>query len=336
MIKTIRNKFGWSISRESMFDACPRCYYFHYYLSWGGWNASSPALCREAFKLKRLTSLPLWRGQLVHYIATKVLASMRKNGVIPPAGKVLPYVEERFSRQLAFSLQRRYLTEPKKRGGRLDIDWLALFEHEYGRDLSPEKVESTLEECREGTRGLLESEILERILGTDPASWLIEDIDLAEFAQVFEFEGAQVFAKTDFIFRGDGGTFDIVDWKTFREKAGHGEGTEEGKARVQLGVYGFYASRVMREPLDSIRLHEVNLLDGGRVVEHTIDESNIDEFRGHISAGIGRLSSVLVDRDIERNEASGPGSCPKNAGPLCRYCNFYRICEDPESPLRLE
>ena len=55
-----------------MLDACPRRYLFHYYVSWGGWSARAPEIVREAFKLKRLLSLPLWRGQLVHYVATMV------------------------------------------------------------------------------------------------------------------------------------------------------------------------------------------------------------------------------------------------------------------------
>ena len=113
----LRNRFGWSISRESMFETCRRRYYFHYYLSWNGWNARAPAIAREAFKLKRLVSLPLWRGQLVHYIASKVLQSMKRKGRIPERHDVLRYMDERFEHQLAFSAGRHYLTEPKKSGG---------------------------------------------------------------------------------------------------------------------------------------------------------------------------------------------------------------------------
>ncbi|MBU8920899.1 MAG: PD-(D/E)XK nuclease family protein [Bacteroidales bacterium] len=331
----INNRFGWSISRESLFETCLRSYYFHYYLSWGGWYASSSSICREAFKLKRLMSLPLWRGQLVHYVATKVLASLRKKGTIPESGDVTDYIEKRFHSQMRFSSSRAYLTEPKKRGDHLNIDWLALFEHEYDRPIPDEKIEKTIEECREGIRGLLESPILQEIAKTDSRYWIIENIDLAEFAQVFDFDGARVFAKTDFIYRGLDGTFDIVDWKTFSTV---GRSTNDHKARtgVQLGVYGYYASAVMREPLESIRLHEVNLLDGGHEILHRIDDDNIDIFRDHIRAGIKKLSEVLVDEDIQRNEAKGIDTFPKSVSSRCRFCNFYRICEEPGNSLRLE
>jgi hypothetical protein len=329
----IVNEFGWSVSRESMFDSCLRRYYFHYYLSWGGWERQAPRIAREAFRLKRLTSLPLWRGQLAHYIATKVLASLRAKGRIPAFEDVSRYTLERFETQLEFSNSKKYLTEPKKKGGRLNIDWLALFEHEYDRPLPPEKLEKTRDECLTAMKGLLESDILAAIAETDTDGWAIENIDLAEFAQVFDFEGAKVFAKTDFMYRGTDGSFNIVDWKTFSKKnTGAGK---EGKARVQLGVYGYYAVSILGEPLERIKLLEVNLLDGGAAVEYSISNDDLEKFYSHIRGGIDKLSSVLIKGDIKRNEAGPPDLFPKVDNGLCRYCNFYRICKDENNPDRL-
>ena len=329
----IVNEFGWSVSRESMFDSCMRRYYFHYYLSWGGWERRAPRIAQEAFRLKRLTSLPLWRGQLVHYIATKVLASLRAKGRIPPLEDVSRYTLERFETQLEFSRSGRYRTEPKKKGGRLNIDWLALFEHEYGREIPAEKLEKTRQECLDGMKGLLESDILAKIAETDTDGWAIENIDMAEFAQVFDFEGARVFAKTDFMYRGLDGAFNIVDWKTFSGKSAGSSG--EGKARVQLGVYGYYAASILGEQLDRIRLLEVNLLDRGATVEYSISNEDLEEFYRHIRAGIDKLSSVLSGGDISRNEAGPPELFPKVDNGLCPYCNFYRICKDESNPDRL-
>jgi hypothetical protein len=329
----IVNEFGWSVSRESMFDSCLRRYYFHYYLSWGGWERQAPRISREAFRLKRLTSLPLWRGQLVHYITTKVLASLRAKGRIPAFEDVRRYTLERFETQLEFSSSKKYLTEPKKKGGRLNIDWLALFEHEYDRPIPTEKLQKTKDECLSGMKGLLESDILARIAESDTDGWAIENIDLAEFAQVFDFEGAKVFAKTDFMYRGSDGSFNIVDWKTFSGKSGTQD--REGKARVQLGVYGYYAVSILGEPLERIKLLEVNLLDGGATIEYSISNDDLEEFYRHIRGGIDKLSSVLVKGDIARNEAGPPDLFPKTDNGLCRYCNFYRICKDENNPDRL-
>ncbi len=320
-----------------MFDSCLRRYYFHYYLSWGGWERQAPRIAREAFRLKRLTSLPLWRGQLVHYITTKVLASLRAKDRIPAFEDVSRYTLERFETQLEFSSSKKYLTEPKKKSGRLNIDWLALFEHEYNRPIPPEKLQKTRDECLTAMKGLLESDILTVIAGTDTDGWAIENIDMAEFAQVFDFEGAKVFAKTDFMYRGTDGSFNIVDWKTFSTKSSRWKNKDgqDGKARVQLGVYGYYAASILGEPLERIRLLEVNLLDGGATVEYSISNENLEEFYSHIHDGIDKLSSVLIKGDIARNEAGPPDLFPKTDNGLCRYCNFYRICKDENNPDRL-
>lgn len=326
---TFRNRFGWSISRESMFDACRRRYYFHYYLSWNGWNARAPAVVREAFKLKRLVSLPLWRGQLVHYVAAKVLQSAKRKGRIPDADDVVRYTRERFDRQLAFSRRKRYLTEPKKRRGKLNIDWLALFEHEYDRTLDPRRIDRTRDECETAVAGLLENPVLRRAVATDRDQWMVEDLDHAEFSQNFDFDGVTVYAKTDFIFQDRDGTLCIVDWKTGRG-AGAGEGA--GSAAIQLGVYGYYAATVLGVPVDRIRLYEVNLLERGTVTEHAVGESTIDRFREHIARGIDKLSSVLVEGDRERNEPLGIDHFPVITDGRCRNCNFFRICKDEKSP----
>jgi hypothetical protein len=313
-----------------MFDACRRRYYFHYYGSWGGWEKGAPALAQEAFKLKRLTSLPMWRGQLVHYVVTKILASMRAKGRIPDRNDVIRYINERFSKQLEFSEKRRYLSEPKKRGGRLNIDWLALFDHEYGKPLGEKRLDETREECVSAVGNLLGSDILAAIGRTDPDGWAIENIDLAEFAQVFDFEGAKVFAKTDFMFRGLDGSFNIVDWKTFS-----GKGAGDENARVQLGVYGYYAASQLGEPLEGLRLLEVNLLGGVRAVEYRIGREDLDGFYRHIREGIDKLSSVLEGGDITANVSLPPADFPKVEDNRCTYCNFYRVCRDEKYPHRI-
>ncbi len=326
---TFTNRFGYSISRESMFDECPRRYYFHYYLSWRGWERTAPAVVREAFKLKRLVSTALWRGQLVHYIASKVLQSMKVKGRVPDRGDVTSYMLDLFRKQLTFSSSGRYLSEPKKRGNRLRIEWLALFEHEYRIDIPDERIEQAKRECIECIENLFECSILDRIGGSDPASWTIEDLDHAEFSQSFMLDGVKIFAKTDFMYRGNDGTFNIIDWKTNR-RTGSGSA---GRARVQLGIYAFHAREMLGQSLETIRLYEVNLLQGGRIIEHAADEEALEAASDHIRSGIDKLSSRLVDRDMGRNEPLSPAHFPTVENKRCRTCNFYRICKEPHSPI---
>lgn len=327
-----KNRFGWSVSRERMFDECRRKYFFHYYLSWGGWQRTASLVSREAFKLKRLVPLALWRGQLVHYVVSKILQSMKVKGRIPEKRDVLDYTIERFEAQLDFSARKSYLTEPKRKGDRINIDWLALFEHEYDRPLEEGRRDGTKQECIEGIDGFFSSPLLPVLAGTDPSGWTIEDLDHAEFSQVVEFEGVTVFVKTDFLFRSKDGSFNIVDWKTNRPGRNDIDTTAE-KNRAQLGVYGYYAATVLGESLENLRLHEVNLLDGGRVKEFMIGEDDLDHFRSQIGAGIQKLSSVLEEGDTERNEPLPPRYFPLIDNGRCRSCNFYRVCRMENSPL---
>lgn len=326
-----KNRFGWSVSRERLFDECPRKYYFHYYLSWGGWERSAPLICREAFKLKRLVPLALWRGQLVHYVVSKVLQSMKAKGRVPDRQDVLDYTAERFGEQLEFSRSRRYMTESKKRGNRINIDWLALVDHEYGREMDAARLDRTRQECMAGIEGLYSSPILPRIEGSDPSQWRIEDLDHAEFSQVFEIQSVTVYAKTDFMFREADSSFNIVDWKTNRPGGGDDRSSESN--RTQLGIYGYYATTILSESLERLRLLEVNLLDGGIVKEHSIDQESLGVFAAAVESGIEKLSGLLVDSDVERNEPLAAARFPKIESGRCSFCNFYRICKDESSPM---
>jgi hypothetical protein len=331
---SLTNRFGWSVSREALFDECRRRYYFHYYLSWGGWEPRASVLAREAFKLKRLVSLSLWRGQLVHYIVSKFLQSMKAKGRVPDREAVTGYLLERFDSQFAFSRDKRYLTTPKKSGSSLTIDWLALIDHEYDRPIADELRARTRAECVRGIEGLYECPLLGTLRETDPAGWVIEEIDTGSFSQSFPFGGVTVYLKTDFIFRDTRGNLCIVDWKTNAPTEQHpdAEVEEPRNAAIQLGVYQYYAVHALGEPLDSIRLYEVNLLDRGRVREHAANESAYRSAGAHIEEGIRTLASVLVDADTDRNEPLPAEHFPTIENGRCRFCNFFRICKDENFP----
>ena len=328
------NRFGWSVSREAIFNTCRRRYWFHYYLSWGGWESDAPAIAREAFKLKRLVSLYLWRGQLVHYVASKFLQSMKAKGRIPDREAVIRYTLERFETQFAFSRSKQYLTTPKKRGAAINVDWLALIDHEYDRPVAADLLAQIRAECVRGIEGLYECPLLETMKDTEAGRWIIEDIDAGAFSQSFAFEGVTVFLKTDFLFRDRGGNLCIVDWKTNAgaEPTVDARDDEPRDAAVQLGVYQYYAVHALNEPLGSIRLFEVNLLDHGRVREHAADEAACRSAERHIEEGIRALSSMLVGGDTGRNEPLATGHFPKIENGRCRFCNFFRICKDEDFP----
>jgi len=53
-MSTFKNEFSWSISRDRVFQTCPRQYYFNYYGYWGGWETDAPERTRQIYVLKQL------------------------------------------------------------------------------------------------------------------------------------------------------------------------------------------------------------------------------------------------------------------------------------------
>jgi hypothetical protein len=48
-VRKLENEFSWSKSRHEKFASCPRAYWFHYYGSWGGWDAATGPPTRELY-----------------------------------------------------------------------------------------------------------------------------------------------------------------------------------------------------------------------------------------------------------------------------------------------
>ena len=56
-MSTFKNEFSWSISRDRVFQTCPRQYYFNYYGYWDGWETGAPAKTRQIYILKQCLRL---------------------------------------------------------------------------------------------------------------------------------------------------------------------------------------------------------------------------------------------------------------------------------------
>lgn len=59
----------WSTSKQSVYDSCPRQYYFGRYLMWQGWPKGSfhhEEARRIAYFWQKRDTIPLWTGKLVH------------------------------------------------------------------------------------------------------------------------------------------------------------------------------------------------------------------------------------------------------------------------------
>ncbi|OLC33761.1 MAG: hypothetical protein AUH81_13305 [Candidatus Rokubacteria bacterium 13_1_40CM_4_69_5] len=77
------NEFSWSRSRDGTFQDCRRKYFYHYYASWGGWEATASEEVRRLYILKQLMSRQQWAGRVVHDAIELALQGLRNGRTVP-------------------------------------------------------------------------------------------------------------------------------------------------------------------------------------------------------------------------------------------------------------
>ena len=187
----LANEFSWSRSRDATFQDCRRKYFYHYYGSWGGWDAESPADIRRLYVLKQLASRQMWAGRIVHD-AIEMALHIYREGREVPAEPFIADVVERMRGEWRSSRDRRYHATPKT---------LALFEHEYALDLKPEVWQALSRNVQSCLRNFFRLPLLASVRRTAPEHWSIE-----HWSKVFNFEGTPVWIAPDFGFWTDRGS----------------------------------------------------------------------------------------------------------------------------------
>ena len=77
-MSTFKNKFSSSISRDRVFQTCPRQYYLNYYGYWGGWEINAPQRVKQIYVLKQLKNRYMWAGAKVHDCIERTLINLRR------------------------------------------------------------------------------------------------------------------------------------------------------------------------------------------------------------------------------------------------------------------
>ena len=297
----------WSVSAHNAMRRCQRLFVFGQVMA--SHNARDP-LRREAYLLKQLQSLSTWQGSIVHKVlATTFLSDVRAGRAIDPAA-LSSAAHDLARRQFAFSAARRY-REPGQTKGAAGDAYCALFEHEYGQDISPEQLDivyATITHCFEHLAG--QEAFLARLSAGSG--------HLAEQPLNFSLAGATITATPDLIYIGANGRLVVVDWKV--------AGSETSDYSWQLLVYALAVARCGRWPTvdaEAIELYEANLLRN-QVRQHPVSAQRLQEAEDFIYRSlVEREALVGKDRfdDLDLDEfevAERPGTC--------YHCNFGSLC----------
>jgi hypothetical protein len=280
----------WSVSSHHEFRTCQRKYFFSRIAAR---HNATDELRRAVYNRKRLQTVPLWRGSLLHQILDGNAVPIARNdpGALETA---LQLVTERVEAQFEFSLQRRYRSEIKSAAG---IEYAALKAHEDGEPL-PGEPEATKNALCDALRNLATLEPLKQ--------YLRSGFVRTEF-QLRASEGSvSVVGRADaFAARSD---VTIIDWKL--------NPTGSLKARRQLEVYGWIAAHTERR---AITLVEANLARG-EIQVWPLTQERLEAAGDLVLESIDQIGALFGDHRYDEgilfdlDYAKSPGSCA-----LCPY-----------------
>ena len=299
----LENTFSWSISRHGTFRECPRRYWYHYYGSWGGWDASAPDEARELYRLKNLSGLHLLAGDTVHRAIERTIKDCAKGGEEADPEAVVLWCKGEMQRAFAESKDERlWQRHPKQ--------YCRLVEHHYGPQPDRETLTRIADKIGTSVRNFFFSDSFELIRGVAPDDWLaVESLD------TFEFESTKVYAVPDFACRHEGELL-IFDWKT---------GRPDPRNKDQVVLYALYAAARWGADPDKVRGAPVYLLTGGNFEPVPVTAADRDRVAGVMRDSIrdmrGRLSDAESNTAHREDFETRPGSA-------CRFCNFRGVCPD--------
>jgi len=305
----LRNEFAWSKSRDEAFRTCPRQYYYQYYGSWRGWEATAPERTRQLYMLKQLKTRPIWAGERVHECIEHSLKNLSRGIAVLSPDRIIEVTLSQMRDDYRSSQQGTYRKKPKS---------CALFEHEYGVPVAREQWVQTADDVRECLHNFYTSELFAQLRAVPREDWLqIEELDK------FALDDVRVWAKIDCSFR-QGAAVRIYDWKTGRSLA--------EQNTLQLVCYTLYAQAKWGTAIENVLPAEFYLLVN-RTQEYRLRAADIDDARHYIRASVADMRSLLAD--VPRNEPLAEAAFEKTENVRsCLRCNFLRPCR-PELVPRL-
>jgi CRISPR/Cas system-associated exonuclease Cas4 (RecB family) len=300
---TFKNKFSWSISRDRIFQTCPRQYYFNYYGYWGGWEINAPQRINQIYILKQLKNRFMWAGEKVHSCIKHSLTNLRRGISVLDVDQIVDITLNQMREEFRSSREKCYHTHPKT---------CALFEHEYDVSISDDDWKKTADNMEQCLRNFYASETFATLRDLPRRMWL----EVEDFSS-FNLNNTKIWAVLDCSFRTEDGGVTIIDWKTVRSMS--------EDVSMQLSCYAMYAMDKWGIDTENVKLIEYNLL-ANRGVEFTVGALEIENTKTYIAGSIADMQSLLVD--VGENVPKDEVSFLKVGDERVKVdCNFRKVCD---------
>jgi hypothetical protein len=280
-------KLGWSVSRYSLFETCKRQYYYNYYAKY---DPEYPL--KKILALKKMTSIPLEVGNIVHDINKALLERLQ---ITPKAiDKVRFYDYARKTTQ-------KY------------VQAKAFQEVYYGRMKSID-VETVFEKVRISLKNLLNSDRLTWLMDCalpQKDEWLIEPPGYGET----RIGGMKAYCKVDFLFPVNDRLF-IMDWKTGKP--------DSKKHRSQMVGYTAWAAYHFEKSPAEISPIVAYLHPHYKENHITVNSSEMEAFARQIRKETAHMQKFC--QDVQKNIPKDKKLFVPKKSKLCDYCNFKALC----------
>lgn len=300
--------FRWSFSTDKLFRRCQRQFFFR---EIAAHHSQKEPWRREAFVLKQLKTLELWRGSVIHEgIQHYVVPALRKGDALNWR-LLTDQTIERAKAQLAFSEQKRY-REPGISKTKHE-NFCALVPHETGAGVSGGEFEAVCNDIRTAFQRLeAMPHIWQPLLGRKDCK--------AEKQIWVEFDDVKIMVQIDLLFARSHGHPTIIDWKSY-ELGG------DTDARLQTAMYGWalWKSKLfddLHNP-ENIELLECQVQDGV-VIRHECSLEVFDELEDYLYRSLHRIFSLCRSKKLTeaRLQDFAFTDNPNNR----EHCSFRQLC----------
>ena len=300
-----RNEFFWSKTRDEVFKTCPRQYWFAYYGYWNGWLDDAPQRDRQIYLLKNLKNRHAWAGEKVHECIERSLNNLRRGIRVLPVDEIVGITVNQMRSEFRSSRAKNYLKNPKT---------CALFEHEYGLEVTDEAWRETAGHVETCLRNFYGSDIYDGLKSHRKDLWL----EVEEFSS-FHFDDVKVNLVVDCAIR-EGDDVIIYDWKTGK--------TLSEDLSVQLCCYALYAMERWHIPSERLRVIEFNL-SFSKANEFSVTRKEVEALQGYMKGSIDDMRSLLID--VANNIPFEEERFSRiEDDRVSQKCNFRKICRAKE------
>ncbi|NIR43700.1 MAG: hypothetical protein GWM93_07075 [Gemmatimonadetes bacterium] len=304
MIFGLYPEFSWSHSRGRQLERCARSYYWNYYGSHNGWTDDAEPEARLAYRLKKLTSLHIQVGSVVHELAAEAIKRARAGHTVD-ADQLIDRGRDRLNRAWLESKDREaFVRRPNGR------TMLGSFYYDDGP--SPRTIARVKEKLFTSVPNLLASRSFREAVAAP-----FVEVEEPDELTSFHLNGFTIFARPDLLYRDEDGMYHLVDWKTGKPSASHLQ---------QLRVYGLFVYSRGDLEAGPMQGHLEYVYAGSRA-DSAITAAELESQEREIAASVSKMRRYL--EDAERNKPLPMSEFPRtNETSECRWCKFYELCGD--------